>query len=161
MDAIEDHHHRECLYIKSALETMPEVLEALSTALCRATLWQVVGGTGQAGRANLLMSGLGPAITPVIRRYAWPAKMKLDPISGWLLRGDMHPSPRHAAPPHLLSWATVFIPPLYNILLFCTFYLFVYSVNALICAPYNVCDGRSAGFVARFPQPIGRLCTRP
>ena len=65
MDAIEDHHHRECLYIKSALETMPEVLEALSTALCRATLWQVVGGTGQAGRANLLMSGLGPAITPV------------------------------------------------------------------------------------------------
>ena len=51
------------VYTKSALETMPEVLEALSTALCSATLWRVVGGTGQAGRANLLMSGpLGPAI---------------------------------------------------------------------------------------------------
>ena len=50
------------VYLKSALETMPEVLEALSTALCSATLWRVVGGTGQAGRAHLLMSGLGPAI---------------------------------------------------------------------------------------------------
>ena len=27
------------VYLKSALETMPEVLEALSTALCSATLW--------------------------------------------------------------------------------------------------------------------------
>ena len=52
----------ENVYMKSALETMPEVLEALSTALCSATLWQVVGGTEQAGQANLLMTGLGPAI---------------------------------------------------------------------------------------------------
>ena len=62
LDAIEDHHHHESPSEVRVGNHARSAGSVIHSALQRDAVASGGGGTGQAGRANVLMSGLGPAI---------------------------------------------------------------------------------------------------